>query len=521
MQIQNVNYTYNLNTNFHFNKQKKFQTQASLKAGQIYTFEQAQALKPLVFTGKKYKSFIKSYVDEGLLDEEILHTPDFKSRLNEPAKNDLFCLVKAAETSKNADDVFVPEFKDKKRAIKKINTGDVCKIKNNPNIFIKDDENNLIELGLSKEKYMKLFPPVARFSAIQNDSLGDCWLLATCDSLYSNPNTRARFLSVFKENENGGIDVNFGGFKVKNGKIVPIDKNQKTYENVDDFTAKRALSPKGFACIEEAVEQMREDLGYQRIKRTFDYFQTIKDMEGAVEFEGTLYEKGEIDRFIDMAEPSIEIPFMMKRILIDLSKKDSDIRLNKENIKKYLEYFNSGTARSKFNFYEISTVKNILNKTLKIIEEKEVDEVLLKDIMPTSLFFDFLFMHRNLDIPEGYISSFSASPYIIGGEPSEIYKLFDMKAEKIPAKDAKEKFKNLDNNVVIVADTDEKEKDYKGLGYKIYSLHAYLITPVHCNGKQKYSVRNPHNSSQEIIMSEDELLQRFSNFTFAKKAKPE
>lgn len=67
-----------------------------------------------------------------------------------------------------------------------------------------NDNGNLVEINLSKEKYLELFPPLERFNINQNESkyAGNCWLLETAFNLYNSPSTRNQILKLFRQEGN-------------------------------------------------------------------------------------------------------------------------------------------------------------------------------------------------------------------------------------------------------------------------------------------------------------------------------
>ena len=447
------------------------------------------------------------YRSEDLLHENILQSLYLRGRLNIDAKADLDKLKQCREEGLNIDDVFVPNFNDNKEALSALNIGDVCQIKDKKYISIKVGEDKIKNLSISKDKYMELFPPVERFSVMQSKEVGDCWLLATLDSIYSNPKTRSIILSVFQENENGGIDINFGEFK---------NNNEITIKNADKYTAQRVFSPKGFACIEEALEQKRAHMGYERIMNLYNSLKYDKPKHGRIKYDGAIYTKSDIETVTAIIETYIDRPLDMQKSLIDLKSKDACIKLDRKKILNYLNYFNSEEALKKFSSYEIRGIKRMLISNLNKLEKSKDKVITPKEIMPTRAYLKFSFMDMGYEADNDLIYEMMLTPYINGGYPEEAYEVFGMDSSKATSDNLNGCF---EDSAILVADTDNKKKNYYGLGYKIYKNHGYMIKPLPAYKKQKFGIRDPHNASQELVMSLDKLMKVFTDITIGKEKK--
>jgi len=100
-------------------------------------------------------------------------------------------------------------------------------------LYIKSNNGTPVKLGISKETYLKLFPPINRYN-LRQGRIGDCYLVATLYSMYENPATREFILQCFSENENGDISISFG-----NGKIsLTVGKNG---EGIEKFQVRQIL----------------------------------------------------------------------------------------------------------------------------------------------------------------------------------------------------------------------------------------------------------------------------------------
>ena len=78
--------------------------------------------------------------------------------------------------------------------MKQSQVGDVVEV--GKQLFI-NDGTQMYRWDMTKEKYLELFPPVQRFMTRQGD-LGDCYLIATLNSMMQNPQSRVNLYKSFK-----------------------------------------------------------------------------------------------------------------------------------------------------------------------------------------------------------------------------------------------------------------------------------------------------------------------------------
>ena len=481
------------------------------------SFEQANMFKTLAFSGKKYTSDLKDFADKHHIDKRIADLYLFRGRLNEDAKNDLLKLKDCYKNNKVISQEFVKNYKSDEEAEKKAKVGEVCHVGNNKYVSIKMENGFILPLSLSKSKYLKLFPPVERFSVMQNQ-IGDCWLLAACDALYSNPNTRARFLSVFKENEKGGIDVNFDGFEIKNGKSVPINPKEATYKNTDKSTGVRAILPMGFACIEEAIERQMAQLGHERIQRICDMMDARDEDVPFMFIDDVLYTDDDIETFQENIRDLLGDPMELAQNFVDPMTKEFFIGLNEKNTKKCLRQLDKRAAKKRFTEDEIDLMKKILNthsvSSLINADKKNANITYVKEIFPTEAFLRFQKLDFRRKKLKENIKSQMTSPYINAGESEYVFKMFGLFAKTISAKNAKEELEYINDDYLITGSV-SKKSEY-GAGFKLFKNHEYSIKVLNTkDGKKLFGVKNPHNASQEIVMGINELCRTFDYITYA------
>ena len=77
--------------------------------------------------------------------------------------------------------------------LKQSKCGDVVEIGNK--LFV-NEENQLTELKITRQKFMELFPPIERFLTMQG-SLGNCYFVSVITAIMNNPKTRANIYKSF------------------------------------------------------------------------------------------------------------------------------------------------------------------------------------------------------------------------------------------------------------------------------------------------------------------------------------
>ena len=231
---------------------------------------------PLVDVKLNRANEYKKIVDSGILnmilsdkvDSHVLHKFNRNSMLNDNIYNDLE-IVKSGKS-------IVIEFDEatsKEEAFAQSKCGDVVSI--GTQMYINDGKE-LFEWSLSKEQYLKLFPPIERFSTTQG-SLGDCYLVSSLVSCMENPTARAQLYKLFKAN---GEDITVtikayeeygGSYTFKNGEIE-LDKQNRHLtgciglQMLEQVYARVALREEKFDYLPSLTEDISKDSMMMRIK---------------------------------------------------------------------------------------------------------------------------------------------------------------------------------------------------------------------------------------------------------------
>lgn len=189
----------------------------------------------------------------------------------------------------------VKEFKAEtplEEVVKNVPIGEVATVGKK---FYVNDNGSLVELKMTKEKYLELFPPIKRYSLNQKQ-LGDCWFVSTLDDLMNDSAYRAKLYQLFRQDGNdiyikfpdGKNEIKFPKSKVilsKNGKNVSgalgfqmieqaftIHRNNKytdnPYEDITKFSGN----------IDEQMEKLRGGSSLEAVQKIFG-IQNVKALK--------------------------------------------------------------------------------------------------------------------------------------------------------------------------------------------------------------------------------------------------
>lgn len=471
---------------------------------------------------------ILDLIQDGVLSNKFLYSITLDTKLNKEAEDDLERLYFAYINGLNIEDVFVPSFEFEKEALEQIPVGEVCNIKGESHIRIKTSDKTLTHIQLSKNAYMKLFPPVQRYSAIQPDELGDCYLVAVFDSIYSNPNTRDRILRLFKENDDGSISVNFDGWQYKNGVIKERNKDEKTYtfDLLPDYNSILAETPMALRLIENAYDNNKEDGAYFDIMRRYGAFRkALKHYPDSqiIPVEGREYSKEEVLDYISKID-------MLKKVsprknltsyFASLAQKGKIIVIPFSN--------NDGTREEKIDEiiakmkkrqydvtrYDIKYLEYLKKRPLNSGDKNSFGYILSDEIMPWNV-YNFLLSGEDENANSRY------KIYRNGGNPKEIFELFKLRAEQYSTEefikqlnDKEMRLKYLNGKYSFAVSTKKDAKQVRNTN--LVPNHCYSLCLSDNDGEIKFLIKNPHNSSQSLELNPDEIKENFDFITSAKK----
>ena len=172
-----------------------------------------------------------SLVQSGVVGNHVFNNIPVNGKIASLIVDDIDKLYSAYENGTKPIDVFIPTFKTREIAEKTLKIGDVYELEDEKNIFIVNKYGISSQLGIDKETYFDLFPPIERYASTQGD-VGNCWELTALNALFCDPQEREKILSLFSQ-ENGDIVVRFpnGNYSkhvFKNGNF-PTNADERYY----------------------------------------------------------------------------------------------------------------------------------------------------------------------------------------------------------------------------------------------------------------------------------------------------
>ena len=369
-------------------------------------------------------------------------------------------------------DAFVPLHQSQQSAEKEVNIGDVFRIANEDKIYVKTDDNASIPLEIDAETYLKLYPPVERFSACQNAN-GDCFFLSSVNSIMENPKTRAAIYNCFTQDGKDIIVHLPDGempIKFKNGEL-PDGYNQEMY----------ADGPLGMKLLEHMF-------GYQIENQKYAEYQDL------------------------MSEKIEQMETKLEKLKSQEEQDDKAVKKQNNLSKKILNYKNA-----------ISTVD-------KAMSDPEHKMVFVLDDLGEFVMGKSGPMINSLEKIDENCSSVSNYYIGFGGDTDITTQAFGFYSESYETgmdDDIIEEALFADNpdDYIISATT----YDYKGddieensdraeiqqnESYSIYSKHAYKILPFNDeDGNRMFKVTNPWNQSHRVVMDFEKLTEFFEEFS--------
>ncbi len=169
-----------------------------------------------------------SLIKTGDIDESTVSNYWETGKMNNNLAKDLDMVYEARKAGKNPADVYVPTVKSQKEGNAKTKIGDVFKVADQDKIYVKTSDKESKQLDMDKDMFVKLFPPAKRFTT-QQQSIGDCYLVSTLNTVMQNPKARVALYDAFHQN---GKDVTvkfqngYGEYKYENAEL-PKDRVQK------------------------------------------------------------------------------------------------------------------------------------------------------------------------------------------------------------------------------------------------------------------------------------------------------
>lgn len=157
-------------------------------------------------------------IKEGKLTPQTLSSYWATGKMCDQMEEDIVMMYECAAEGKNVNDVYCPEVQSVEEGSRSRKTGDVFKVADEDMIYVKDDGDKAHQLKMDKETFINLFPPAQRFASAQY-AIGDCYCVATLNSVMENPKTR---IALYDAIEQDGDDIHV---KYPNGKADYVAKD--------------------------------------------------------------------------------------------------------------------------------------------------------------------------------------------------------------------------------------------------------------------------------------------------------
>lgn len=484
------------------------------------------------------------FIEDGTVNKRTIYYSSKNSDINPNLAGDIKLMKQAKETGVPVEDLIVPKYENEKEAVQNAKTGDVYNVGDEKHVFIKTDDENAKQLKFDKETYLKLFPPVERFSTGQSN-IGDCYLVATLDTLFQNPKTRVKILDCFEQDgkdvkaklpnsdeffvakdcklldeksskneekiyiRNGSaeglkiLEYLYGGVRVED---AIVNAKEQTYETIDntvfnqlDFEENKRYYTDAKQGSKEKISRFRAELKY------LENGGNIPQSAGFTREERTEYLKNEI------AKNQKDVKTYNKEL--KTPEPDTDEVMGKQLERKDQLY---ETIKNPENFWakELGRDVNLDEDTGIYIRNyvyfEEDENGIVLDGMKEKLqkenkwFIDNRALHRD------------------GGYPMEVLNSFGMKAKQIEVDDSfDEKIKQgIENKTVFGASSKSELKNEQKLTekYNITSGHAYGAKPYYDeNGDVRITVTNPWNTTFSTDLSLEDFKKMFDFVTFAEE----
>lgn len=167
-------------------------------------------------------------INKGLLEPSTISHYWETGKMSTALAEDLDMMYEADKAGKNINDVYVPEFSSQKDGNASGKIGDVFKVADQDKIYLKTSDTESKQLDMDKDMFIKLFPPAKRFTT-QQQSIGDCYLVSTLNTVLENPKSR---IALYEAIHQDGKDVTVkfkngnGEYKYQNAEL-PADRIQK------------------------------------------------------------------------------------------------------------------------------------------------------------------------------------------------------------------------------------------------------------------------------------------------------
>lgn len=423
--------------------------------------------------------------------------------VNENVKKDIDKLFECYRKDEDVQEAFVPTFKTKDEANLSLSIGDVCQIEGEDRISIKKNENEIEKLFISKKTYLELFPPVERFLYTQSKQQ-DCYFISVFDSIYSNPSSRYKILSLFNERKNGKVDATFGGYKRTGSNVTNKDFSRYVLKDLSKtLNATRRVhsgymsyTMEGLRALEVLNAEETRKNAESKINKKYHLYKRLlaQNDDKTIIHNDFEYSRDELQDFVSLYESSKTLRNIISTEDMNIPVFDVDYGSVLYGLKQ-LDENDSPKTDPKWERYILERYKKYLERTGK-------KTVPFKEVIPIETYQDIFQWEINKNSP---------SPYTYGGNSFSVFGVFKLPSMLLPLNDNEttEKLLNMQDiqkRVVLTCSTPYESKNNKN----IRPFHSYSLIPKDENGKRTFIVKNPINTLQEMELTKEELKECFN-----------
>lgn len=471
----------------------------------------------------------------------ILNHVSMDSNIEQNMVDDMLLVKKAKDENIPIEDIFVPKYTSKEEALQNSKAGDVYQLNDEKNIYYNDGKN-VTQLKMDKEMYLKLFPPIDRFSTKQQRN-GDCYLVSTLNSIFQNPETRNHIFDCF-EQDGDDVKVKFPKsdktYTIKNGSLeehgdltenqyirgtagmkilecVYGDIKRDTYmdfaQSMLDNNADKSV--KNLLDIDDVKERnTSRQLAIEQYQRDIEYLESIenKDEQTKKKIDKLKSKVGNLKHRNKTAGNWIKSEKAYEKAAfraIDIRNNfNNDVKTNADNV--YLEKYDADIEKDSDGY--VSKVKFIDNSYGNEKKVRLADGEAIKAKYGNN---------RNY--------------YREGGSPAEIYNLFDMPVREYirpnisnSETDKKFDYKNLKQEIianiqegktfVLTGATIMNNSDDLRFEKGLINGHGYSMSvELKDDNQLTYKIINPWNTAYNTELSEEEMERYFGRIYLVKQ----
>lgn len=417
------------------------------------------------------------YADNMDLSSSLAKT----ANINPALKDDIDKLYFAVTNKRNVQEEFIPQVKNQDE-INALKPGDICVVGNSGKISIKLDNGNIEQLNISPETYMELFPPMERFS-LQQQGVGDCYLVTGLHALNSTPEGRSMLLKQFSENADGSVGINIPNSKFK--------INSANFLNDMAWKQKTAKGAMGIKMLEHSYG---ESLRYNTL------MSDIEQRQNLISAHSNTVEKINFLEYL-RSNPNINMQEAYRKF---------------QNLTEYRD-LEPDIQQYKFSQFFMPT-ENGQGLNHKFLQQEIVENYdKMKEIQQTIDSLNATIDKISLDVTyETFLRN-------LGGRSEDVFSTFGLKSSNISLakqpKEAMAKLKdknNWNNHIFTLASYGQTDSMFLDSKRFIAERHAYFVQPFETeSGEILFRVTNPWNTAASNILKENEILKYFSEIQFA------